>query len=56
MLSIYRTDEKMDKVHPLRSGCKSGENLESGCEKEVSGEFAVRSVFTIGIKAKILSD
>lgn len=43
----------MDKVHPLRSGCRSGENLESGREREGSGEFAVRSVFTIGIKAKM---
>lgn len=56
ILPTCRAHKEMDQGCSLPSGCTAGENLESGCAKEVSGGFAVRSVFTIGIKAKMSSD
>lgn len=37
---LWRADKEMDKEPSLGSGWKSGEHLESGCEREVSGVFA----------------
>lgn len=56
ILPPCRVHKEMDKECSLPSGGTAGENLESGCAKEVSGGFAVRSVFTIRIKAKMSSD
>lgn len=56
MLPICRAHKEMDKVRSLPSECGSAETLESGCEKEVLGGLAIRSVFTIRVKAKVPSD
>lgn len=56
ILPTCRVHKEMDKECSLPSGGTAGKSLESGCAKEVSGGFAVRSVFTIRIKAKMSSD